>query len=256
MVLFDTHAHYDDEKFDGQRDEVIANVFASGVARIVNASTTLVTCANSIALSEEYDGFYAACGIHPEDCGQYDDVEGTLAEVRKMLEHPKVVAIGEIGLDNHWPEPSADIQRVWFDAQLQMAEETGYPVIIHDREAHGACMDAIKAHKKAHGVFHSYSGSAEMAKELVKLGWYVSFSGSLTFKNAVKTVEAAAVVPLDRLLIETDCPYLAPHPHRGERNDSSLMHFTAEKLAEIKGVTFEEIAEITFRNSCRLFGIG
>ena len=251
--LIDTHAHYDDEKFDGLRDELIGSLLGGGTELIINAGTNLDTCRSSVALAAKYDGIYAACGIHPEDCGKYGDMEFVLSELKAMLGHPKVVALGEIGLDNHWEDPPADVQKKWFYALLSLASELEIPVIIHDREAHGACMDAVKEFKGVKGVFHSFSGSAEMAKELVKLGFYVSFSGTVTFKNASRVLESASAVPLDRLLIETDCPYLAPHPFRGKLNHSGYMTYTAQKLAEIKGVPYDELCCAVNENARRLF---
>lgn len=253
--LFDSHAHYDDAKFDGIRDSLLDDLFSGDVKYILNAGTNLNNARTSIALAEKYPGMYAACGIHPCDCLDISKIDETLAEVSEFLKHPKVVAIGEIGLDNHWPEPPADIQAKWFEAQLRLAAETDMPVVIHDREAHGACMDAIMAFPTVRGVFHSFSGSPEMARELVRRGWYVSFSGTVTFKNAARVVEAAAAVPMDRIMIETDCPYLAPHPHRGEMNHSGFVHLMAEKLAERKSVSYEEICDATLNNAKTLFGI-
>lgn len=253
--LFDSHAHYDDAKFDGIRDRVLDEIFSGDVKYILNAATNLNNSATSVALTEKYPGMYAACGIHPSDCIDTSKIGEALARLREFLKHPKVVAIGEIGLDNYWPEPPAELQAKWFEAQLALAEETNMPVIIHDREAHGACMDAVLAHPSVCGVFHSFSGSAEMAKELLRRGWYISFSGTVTFKNAVKVLEAAAAVPMDRILSETDCPYLAPHPHRGKMNSSALMHLTVAKLAEIKGVEYEEMCLATQSNAKKLFRI-
>lgn len=253
--LIDTHAHYDDARFDGIRDDILNEIFSGDVKYIINAATNLNNAKTTLALAEEYPGMFAICGIHPCDCTDISEIDDTLSKVKEYLKHPKVVAIGEIGLDNHWPEPHADIQAKWFEAQMRLAEETGMPVVIHDREAHGACMDAILAFPKVRGVFHSFSGSPEMARELVRRGWYVSFSGTVTFKNAARVVEAAAAVPMDRILSETDCPYLAPHPHRGEMNHSGYMHLTVEKLAERKGVSYEEMCDAILGNAKTLFGI-
>lgn len=255
MRLFDSHAHYDDPKFDGERDKIIAEIFAAGVERVVNASSDLATSRASIALAEKYPRFYAAIGIHPHECAAITDENAATAELCKLLGENKVVALGEIGLDYHYDSEWKEAQKHWFDAQLSIAEERGLPVIVHDREAHGDCLDIVRAHKASRGVFHSFSGSAETARELVSLGWYVSFSGSVTFKNASKLLEAVRAVPSDRLLIETDCPYLAPVPMRGKLNRSDYMLYTARAVSEARGVSEEEIAETTFRNAESFFGI-
>lgn len=262
MKLFDSHAHYYDERFeqevDGGADAVLSSVFLGDVTKIVNVGTCNENSARCIEQAAKYEGMYAAVGIHPSDCRFYTDVERELAILEQTLSDrasKKIVALGEIGLDYHYENTDRAKQAAFFEAQLEMAERLDLPVIIHDREAHGDCMDTVRRHRGVRGVFHSFSGSAEMAKELVKLGWYISFSGVVTFKNAAKVKEAAAAVPLDRLMIETDCPYLAPHPHRGEINHSGLIHLTCEALADLHSMKIEEMAEITYGNSCKFFGI-
>ena len=262
MKLFDSHAHYYDERFeqevDGGADAVLSSVFLGHVAKIVNVGTCNENSARCIEQAAKYEGMYAAVGIHPSDCRFYTDLERELAILEQTLSDrasKKIVALGEIGLDYHYENTDRAKQAAFFEAQLEMAERHDLPVIIHDREAHGDCMDTVRRHRGVRGVFHSFSGSAEMAKELVKLGWYISFSGVVTFKNAAKVKEAAAAVPLDRLMIETDCPYLAPHPHRGEINHSGLIHLTCEALADIHSMKIEEMAEITYGNTCNFFGI-
>ncbi|MBO5280185.1 MAG: TatD family hydrolase [Clostridia bacterium] len=262
MKLFDSHAHYYDERFeqevDGGADAVLSSVFLGHVAKIVNVGTCNENSARCIEQAAKYEGMYAAVGIHPSDCRFYTDLERELAILEQTLSDrasKKIVALGEIGLDYHYENTDRAKQAAFFEAQLEMAERLDLPVIIHDREAHGDCMDTVRRHRGVRGVFHSFSGSAEMAKELVKLGWYISFSGVVTFKNAAKVKEAAAAVPLDRLMIETDCPYLAPHPHRGEINHSGLIHLTCEALADIHSMKIEEMAEITYGNTCNFFGI-
>ena len=262
MKLFDSHAHYYDERFeqevDGGADAVLSSVFLGHVAKIVNVGTCNENSARCIEQAARYEGMYAAVGIHPSDCRFYTDVERELAILEQTLSDrasKKIVALGEIGLDYHYENTDRAKQAAFFEAQLEMAERLELPVIIHDREAHGDCMDTVRRHRGVRGVFHSFSGSAEMAKELVKLGWYISFSGVVTFKNAAKVKEAAAAVPLDRLMIETDCPYLAPHPHRGEINHSGLLHLTCGALADIHSMKIEEMAEITYGNTCNFFGI-
>lgn len=254
-LLFDTHAHYDDARFDGDREALIASLPENGVGAAVDIGCSFDTIPKAVALAEKYGFFYASVGLHPNDAQTAEDNPDTLNMLKGYLKHPKVVAIGEIGLDYHWDEPSRDIQKKWFCLQLSLAEETGYPVIIHDREAHGDTMEIIRKYPKVTGIFHSFSGSPEMAEELVKRGYYISFSGVLTFKNAAKLPEVAKIVPTDRMLIETDCPYLAPHPCRGQRNSSILMRYTAEKLAEIKGMTYDEVCDITFENAKRVYGL-
>ena len=262
MRLFDSHAHYFDSRLEGLggADKVLCEeVFGGEVERVVNVGTSYQTSLLAIADAKKYDEMYAAVGIHPEDARELDkEPEKELSLIRSLLENKdknKIVAIGEIGFDYHYDGYDKGKQERYFEAQMRLARELSMPVIIHDREAHGDCFDMIMKYPEVTGVFHSYSGSAEMAAELVKRGWYISFSGVLTFKNARKAVEVAESLPLDRILIETDTPYLAPHPFRGQINHSGLVRYTAEKLAEIRGMTAEEIAEITFENASRLFRI-
>ncbi len=254
MKITDIHAHYDDARFEGKEEELLSDLFGGDVETVIGAATNLESCKNQIELAERFDGFYASVGIHPEKAVSASEIENTVNELEKMLKHPKVVAVGEIGLDYYWEDyPDRETQKAFFRAQLELARRTGYPVVVHDREAHGDCLEIAREYKGVKGVFHSFSGSAEMARELVALGWYISFSGVVTFKNARKTVEAAQVVPLDRILTETDAPYLTPHPHRGERNDSHYVSYTVEKLAEIKGVSPEEMAVQVAKNARELF---
>lgn len=253
-MLFDTHAHYYDQAFDGDRDAVLAALPESGVGLVLCPACDLESCRAAIQLAEAYPHVYAAVGIHPEDAlGLPPD---WLQQLEAMSRHPKVKAIGEIGLDYYWKEVPHDLQKEVFRAQLSLAQRLDLPVIVHDREAHGDCLSIVRAFPGARGVFHCYSGSAEMARELVDLGWMLSFTGVLTYKNARRAVEAAQSVPLDRLMIETDSPYMAPVPHRGKRNDSGYVRHICERLADIKGVSFEECARITLENGKRFFGIG
>ncbi len=253
-MYFDTHAHYDAEQFDGDRDRVLSALPAAGVELAVDPGCDLTSSRAALALAERYDFLYAAVGCHPENCAPYREED--LDQIRDMARHPKCVAIGEIGLDYYWAEnpPRALQQRVFRD-QLALAAELALPVIVHDREAHGDSLAAVKEFPAVRGVFHCFSGSAEMAKELVGLGWMISFTGVLTYKNARKALEAAAAVPLDRLMIETDSPYMAPVPCRGQRNDSRNLVYICEKLAELKGVSPEECARITLKNGKRFFHI-
>ena len=252
--LFDTHAHYDSRKFDNHRDAVLSALPGQGVELVVNPGCDLESSRKAVALAERYPFVYAAVGVHPEDCGDWQD--GHLDELRALVSCPRVVAIGEIGLDYYWKEnPSREFQQRVFRAQMALAAELDLPVIVHDREAHGDCMDIVREFPDVHGVFHCFSGSAEMAKELVRRGWMISFTGVLTYQNARKAVEAAQAVPLDHLMIETDSPYMAPVPHRGKRNHSGYVAYICERLAEIKGIPAEDCARITQENGRRFFQI-
>ncbi len=259
MKLFDTHAHCDDARYEaeyeGGTDKVICDSFNKGVANIINIGTCLENSRVSIELAHRYEGVYASCGIHPSEVLEYDDVDKVICELEELLKDEKCVAIGEIGLDYHYDDIPREPQIVYFEKQMALAEKLGVPVIIHDREAHGDCLEIIKKFSAVKGVFHSFSGSAEMARELVLLGWYISFSGTVTFKNARVPKEACVVVPEDRLLIETDAPYLSPTPHRGELNKPYNVHHTCEEIARLRGVDPEYIAKITMENAKRLFGI-
>lgn len=252
-MLFDTHAHYDDRRFDGMRDELLSGMPERGVGLILNASASLDSSRESVALAARYPFVYAAVGVHPEECGDMTDAD--LAEIEALLDVPKVVALGEIGLDYHYDTPPRDVQRHWFSRQLELAARRRVPVIIHDREAHADALDAVKRHPGLTGVFHCYSGSAEMAAELVNMGFYISFTGNITFKNARKAPEVIKAIPLERMLIETDAPYLAPEPYRGQLNHSGYVHRVAEVIAELRGLPVEEVVAITADNGRRLFGI-
>lgn len=253
-MLFDTHAHYDAEQFDPDRDAVLAGLGARGVSLVVNPGCDPASSQAALDLARRWPFVYAAVGWHPENCGPY--TPESLEALRGMAGEEKVVAIGEIGLDYYWEEnpPREHQQRVFRD-QLALAGELDLPVIVHDREAHADSLAIVKEFPQVRGVFHCFSGSAEMARELVKLGWMVSFTGVLTYKNARRAVEAAQAVPLERIMIETDSPYMAPVPHRGERNNSGYVRHVCEKLAEIKGVSFEECARITLENGKRFYNI-
>lgn len=253
-MLFDTHAHYDDDWFDEDRDALLASMPEKGVGLIVNPGITVETSRMAIAMAEKYPHMYAAVGIHPENC--HDFVPAHIDELRELAKHPKVVAIGEIGLDYYWDtNPPKEFQQQVLRAQMALARELQLPVIIHDRDAHADTLAIVKEFPEVTGVFHCYSGSAEDARTLVKMGWMLSFNGAATFKNARKAPEVIAGVPLERLMIETDAPYLAPVPHRGKRNDSSLVHLVAEKIAQIKDLTAEEVEKATWDNGKRFFRI-
>ncbi len=253
-MLFDTHAHYDAAQFDSDRDAVLSALPDQGVGLVVNPGCDLESSRKAAALAERYPFLYAAVGVHPEECADWRDSD--VDELRTLATQPRVVAVGEIGLDYYWPEnPPRALQQRVFRAQLALASELDLPVIVHDREAHGDSMAIVREFPQVRGVFHCFSGSAEMAKELVKLGWMISFTGVLTYKNARKSVEAAQAIPMDRLMIETDSPYMAPVPHRGKRNHSGYVAHTCQRLAEIKGIAAEECAQITWENGMRFFQI-
>lgn len=262
--LFDSHAHYYDSRFAreyGDTDALLSALFADEVSYIVNIGTDVENSKICIRDAAKYKNMYCTVGLHPGDGERIPDIDGALRDIRALLgtaetrKRDKIVALGEIGLDYHYEDTDRAKQAYIFEAQLQMAEELSLPVVIHDREAHGDTFDAVCRHPRVRGVFHSYSGSSEMAKDLVRRGWYISFSGVVTFKNAPKTCEAAAAVPLHRILLETDAPYLAPVPHRGKLNHSGYARYTAEKLAELHGVTTDEMIKITTQNAATLFGI-
>ena len=252
-MFFDTHAHYDDSAFDEDRDAVLAAVSAAGVEAVIDPGCDLSSSEKAMKLSEEYDFVYFAAGIHPENL---DGLPEDYAEVLKeYLNHPKCVAIGEIGLDYYWKDDNREQQKQVFRAQMALAAEKSVPVIIHDREAHGDTLEIVREFPEARGVFHCFSGSREMAEELLKKGWYLGFDGPVTYKNARKTLETLDIAPLDRILIETDSPYLSPVPKRGTRNDSANLVYIVQKIAEIKGESPETIATLTAENARRLFNI-
>ena len=253
IQYFDTHAHYDSGKFNADRDEVLRAVHDSGVALVVDPGDSGVTSERAVALAQAHDFVYAAVGWHPEEADSWTD--SSLAHIRALAAQPKVCAIGEIGLDYYWDASTKAKQERMFRAQLELALELDLPVIVHDREAHGDSLRIVCDYPQLRGVFHCYSGSVEMARELLALGWYLGFDGPVTYKNARKTVEVAEMVPLNRILIETDSPYMSPVPLRGKRNDSRNVFYIAEKLAQIKGMTTEELARLTMENGKSLFGI-
>lgn len=250
MAIFDTHAHYMKSDFGDELDSILESMPERGVERILAIGVDIPSSEEEIALAEKYPFVYAAAGIHPEYAAE---VPGNWeSELERLLAHEKVVALGEIGLDYHYPEPPHDVQQKIFRRQLEIANKLEMPVIIHSRDASGDTLEILKEYKPK-GVLHCFSGSAETAREVVKLGMYVGFTGVLTFKNSKKAWAACGAVPIDRLLLETDCPYMAPVPHRGERSESSMIKFTAAKMAEIKGVSAEEMIETARENGERLF---
>lgn len=265
--LFDTHAHYNDSRFKKEfggdtfehgAEIAMREVFNSyPVGWILNAGTSPETSIECMNLSERFDTVYASSGIHPSDTRFYtiNQTYEMVEKIEKLLSHPKCVAVGEIGFDYHYPNTDKKKQYEFFEAQMCLAEKYKLPVIIHDREAHGDCFEMIKRHPDVTGVFHSCSESSETVKELAKRGWYLSFSGVVTYQNAENVRKAALAVPHDRILTETDCPYLTPHPFRGKTNHSGYMVKTAEKLAELMNVSFDEFCEISTANAMRLFRI-
>ncbi|MBO5845172.1 MAG: TatD family hydrolase [Clostridia bacterium] len=264
-ALFDSHAHYFDKRLDeiGGADKILKEeVFSGRVARVLNVGTNNENNRICVAQAQAYEGMYAAVGLHPEDIrycgGSLDDELEALAQIIGGVSDRrarKIVALGEIGLDYHYEGFDKERQAAFFEAQMCLAEELDIPVIIHNREAHGDTFECVLRHPRVRGVFHSYSGSAEMAAELIRRGWYISFSGVVTFKNATRVREVVASVPLERMLIETDCPYLTPHPFRGRVNHSGFMEYTAEAIAEVKGTSLQQIADVTYKNASELFGI-
>ncbi len=261
MTYFDSHAHYYDERFDSELtepvDALIDSLLSGTVSHIVNVGTSPDTSRAAIAQAKRHEGMYAAAGIHPSDSRFLSDIDAELSEIEEMIKCPsnKCVLLGEIGLDYHYDGTDRERQLKYFEAQMLLAEELDIPVCIHDRGAHEDVMSVIKRHRGVRGIVHSFSGSAEMARELLKLDYMISFSGTLTFKNARKPKEVAAIVPHERALIETDCPYLAPHPLRGSLNHSGNLEYTNAVLAEIFGMSCEDCAAVTERNAKRFLGI-
>ena len=261
MKYFDSHAHYYDERFSEELNEgvdsLIDTLLTENVSYIVNIGTSPETSRQAIAQAKKHNNMYTAIGIHPSDTRFLSDMESELREIREMIldKSNKCVCLGEIGLDYHYPDTDKERQMRYFESQMKMAEELNIPVCIHDRESHADVMEVIRRYPKVRGVLHSFSGSAEMAEELVKIGWMISFSGTLTFTNARKPKEVAARLPHESVMIETDCPYLAPHPKRGTLNHSGNLEYTNAVLASIWGITPEECAEITENNAKRFFGI-
>ncbi len=249
--IFDAHAHYDDDWFDGDRAELLSSLESKGVCGIVNNSVNLETAAKSIEFAEKYDFMYAAVGFHPENIENMP--ENYLDSLAKLCEHKKVVAIGETGLDYHWDTPR-DIQKIVFEEQIKLSLDLDMPLVVHDREAHGDTFDFLRKYKPK-ALVHCFSGSVELMREAVKMGMYISLGGVVTFKNARQSVEVASEIPLDRLLLETDAPYMAPVPFRGKRCDSSMILYSAEKIASLRNIGIQELLDITCENAKRYYGI-
>ena len=253
-MLFDTHAHINDPAFDEDRELLLRTLPQQGLGLMMNAGCSLESSRDISALSQQYDYVYASAGSHPDSADEVCDE--VLEEYLKLCKlNPKIKAIGEIGLDYYYEDIPRQIQQKAFREQLALAKELDLPVIVHERDAHNDGLAIIKEFPTVKGVFHCYSGSAEMARQLVNLGWYIGFTGVLTFKNARKAVETAASIPLERIVIETDCPFMSPEPFRGRRNDPSRVRFVAEKLAQIRGISYEEAEQATFENGKRLYRI-
>lgn len=252
-MIFDTHAHYTDEDFNPDRDEVIAAIKNANVGLIMNSSSDEESSARAVELAEKYPFIYASVGWHPHDAKTF--TEASAEKIRNWCKNPRVRAIGEIGLDYYYDLSDRIIQQDVFKRQLELAKELNKPVVIHDRDAHEDCMKLLRQFPEVAGEFHCYSGSAQMAKEILERGWYLGFTGVITFKNARKAIEVLEMCPLDRILIETDCPYLAPVPHRGKRNDSRLLVHVIEKIAQVKGISTDEVERISAENGKRFFGI-
>ncbi len=250
--IFDTHSHYDDEKFDNDRNELLNSLQGLGVTNIVTCGCDLKSTQFNKALAENYEFIYFAAGFHPENLqgAQIEDLE----KIKEYAAHKKCAAIGEICLNYYWMNSSKETQKKFFISQIELAKELDMPVIVHDRDAHGDTLDILKS-TKPKGVVHCFSGSAEMAKEIIKLGMYIGLNGVVTFKNARKSLEVVKEIPLERLVLETDCPYLAPEPHRGKRNDSSLIPHIAERIGEILNMPADQILSITNENAKKLYSI-
>lgn len=255
-MFFDSHAHYDDQRFDVDREILLEGMQQKGVSYILNAASNIASSLECINLSKQYEYIYASVGVHPHDVK--DITEECMELLEELACQEKVVAIGEIGLDYYYDHSPREVQKYWFRRQIRLAKNVNLPIIIHNRDAHRDTMEIIVSEdiRSVGGVFHCYSGSWEMAQQILELGMYISIGGPVTFKNASKSVQVVKNIPMDRLLIETDAPYLTPVPHRGKRNDSTYLRFTAEKIAKIKGMTVEDVARQTMENTKKLFGIG
>lgn len=254
-MLIDSHAHLDDPKFNKDRDRLIKSLKQNDISLVINVGADVSSSIKSVKLADEYENIYAAVGVHPHSAKEMDD--STIDVLKAFAKRDKVVAIGEIGLDFHYDNSPRDIQRKWFIEQIKLAKELNMPIIVHSRDADQETFDILKeeADERLRGLLHCYSGSAEMAKDYIDLGFYISLAGPVTFKNARKPKEVAKVVPMDKLLIETDSPYLTPEPHRGKRNEPLYVRHVASMIAELRGMDFEDVGRITSENTKRLFNI-
>lgn len=254
-MIFESHAHYEDEKFNEDRKELLDSFQEKGVGYVVNVASSLETVEKTIALTKEYDFIYGSVGVHPEECAELKDAD--MERFQELCKLPKIVAVGEIGLDYYWNEPAPEIQKVWFERQLELARDVKLPVIIHSRDAAKDTLDIMKKHKAEEigGVIHCFSYPVEIAREFIKMGFYIGVGGVVTFKNSKKLKEVVADTPLERILLETDCPYMAPVPHRGERNNSLNLVYVAEEIARIKEVSYETVVDVTRENAKRMYQI-
>ncbi len=252
-MIFDTHAHYDDERFDEDRDALLRSMKDAGIGNIVNIGANMVSSKRSLDLAAEYDFMYAAVGVHPSDCAELDDEK--IEQLKAMSSFPKCVAIGEIGLDYYWPEPEHELQKKWFKRQIALAREVELPIIVHSRDAAADTVDILKSENAGElgGVVHCFSYSKEIAEECVKMGFYIGIGGVLTFKNGRKMKEVAEVIPIEKIILETDCPYLAPEPFRGKRNSSLYLPYVVSAMAQIKGISEEEVISITEANAREMY---
>lgn len=250
--IFDTHSHYDDEKFNPDREAILNNLQSQGVSLVVSCGCDIDSTQFNFDLAQKYDYIYFATGFHPENLqgATLDD----LKIIEKFAQNKRCVAIGEIGLDYHWMDSPKEVQREFFEAQIELAKKLDIPVIVHDRDAHGDTLDILKS-TKPKGVVHCFSGSREMAREIIRLGMYIGLNGVVTFPNARKSLEVVKEIPIERLVLETDCPYLAPTPVRGKRNDSSNIPYIAEKISEVLGMDAQEILDITNKNAKKLYNL-
>lgn len=254
-MLFDSHAHYDDSRFDLDRFDVLDKMRENNVGLIMNACAAMSDIDRILEMCNRYDFMYGAVGVHPSDCAELSETD--MDRLKRESTHNKIKAIGEIGLDYYYDDVPRDLQRHWFSRQIELAKEVKLPIIVHDRDAHQDTVEIMRnsGARDVGGVLHCFSGSCDMARDVMNMGFYIAFGGTLTFKNARRAVEVAEYVPIDRILIETDSPYLAPVPERGKRNDSTLVKYVAEKLAEIKGLDVKEVERITFENAKKCFNI-
>lgn len=251
-MIFDSHAHYDDKAFDEDREEVFKKIQRAGVSRVLNCGADISSCQSTIELTQKHEFIYGAIGVHPENAGE---VIGNLNKIGDMLNNNKIIALGEIGLDYYYEGYDREVQIKAFRAQMDMAKSLNLPVVIHDREAHEDTLAILKEFKGVRGVLHCFSGSAEFAREILKLDYYIGFTGVITFKNARKAIEVLSMLPKERILAETDCPYMAPVPHRGERCDSSLLLHTINKIAEIKNMDYDSAVKLTADNTRLMLGL-
>ena len=252
-LIFDTHAHYDDSAFDEDRDELLGSLKSEGIGLVVNACAEYEDLARIKKLTEKYDFMYGASGVHPSELSEMDDKK--FADIERALDEPKIVAVGEIGLDYHYPDTNKPLQKEWFVRQIDLARRKGYPIIVHSRDAAADTLDIIKSEGWNEGVIHCFSYEKEMAGIYMDMGFYIGVGGVVTYKNGRKLKEVVEYMPLEKMLLETDCPYLSPEPFRGRRNDSSMLNYVADKVAEIKGIDRETVIEVTRENAKRMYRI-